>query len=161
MNKNLLTLQSSIDIINEGIKNRYASKFEINPFSDSYTDIRYHENGQKKFEGNYSNSVLYGVFIIYHDNGIICIITNLFNNNHISTTQSVVGDEIVEENKFYRNGNLRCEYNYKNGTKSGACIHYYKSGVIKIKKYINLYDIRYYHNRYKCGLYKNKKFLFF
>lgn len=101
------------------------------------------------------------VYIEYYKNGII--------RNIIEYTQKdgeLDGDtEFIDVNglttKYYMNGNLRCEYNYKCGKFDGLCVDYYKTGTIKNNKCVGLYCVKYHKNGYINNFYKNKKIFFY
>lgn len=135
----------------------------------------FHENGNIR-ERKY---IFYGSERDYHsfyDNeGIInceaiwsqskSVSVSYYNNKKIASITEYFGCNTGLKNglktRYYANGNLHYEYNYKKDKLCGLCIYYYKSGGVKKKKYIDFNGVEYYRNRYRVYSYKNKCIFFY
>jgi antitoxin component YwqK of YwqJK toxin-antitoxin module len=81
--------------------------------------ISYHDNGQLKEKGNYTNGKQEGTWVSYHDNGQLSSKGNYKNGWG-------EGAWVL----YYRDGQLRRKGNYTNGKKEGPWLHNWGSGLL-------------------------------
>ena len=98
------------------------SFFIISCATNSFHDISYYDNGQKKYDIEYKNNKIDGVALYWDENGNIInkvhYINNKFHGKWID---------------YYTNGNVKHIVHYDFGRKNGEEIWYYQSGNIKSK----------------------------
>jgi len=83
--------------------------------------VDYYDNGQvKRVQEFYNDTIRYGIYKEYYDNGII-----MYEVLYIDGKREGV------LNKYYRSGELLNKYNYENGIDEGRYLEYYKSGILK------------------------------
>ena len=131
----LLYSQSKMDINN--LIDRGGVKYAPNddePYKGKVFD--FHENGQKKLDGNYRKGLMNGKWTYYFGNGNIYGIGNFINGDggNVSEVSNIPRNG---RNRlwifYYENGQKKTEDNYKNSNPHGLCKSWYPNGQIESK----------------------------
>ena len=86
--------------------------------------VAYHNNGQIQSEGNYENGERVGTWVVYDENGQIIAEGEYKKDGE--TGREWIGKFI----EYYYNGQMRWEWNYKNG-ETVSSFHYFENGQLE------------------------------
>ena len=92
------------------------------PWNGKFVD--YHKNGQIRSEGNYEDGERVGKWVVYEENGQI-IAEGEYKKD--GETGREWNGKFIE---YYYNGQMRWEWNYKNG-ETVSSFHYFENGQLK------------------------------
>ncbi len=102
-------------------QDRFYSSNSYNPFSGKCI-VSYVGSDNTKLESTYSDGILEGKTIMYHEDGTLYRKGNYVSGNHEGLWEG-----------WFKNGKKEFEINYQNGKLNGNYIAYYQNGSIKEK----------------------------